>query len=63
MIISEIFDTNHIRRQSDSGVKIHSNKDGHDYDIAEDWSDEWFIERGLVPPSYTETDIPVDDLK
>ena len=42
MIVSEIFDTNHIRRYSDKNVKIHNSKDGHDYDIAEDWTDEWF---------------------
>ena len=47
MIVSEIFDTNHIRRYSDKNVKIHNSKDGHDYDIAEDWTDEWFAENGL----------------
>ena len=60
MIIEERINENHIRRYSDKGVKIHNNKDGHDYDIAEDWSDEWFKARGLVAPTYTETDIPVD---
>ena len=42
MIISEIFDTNHIRRHSDRGVKIHNSKDGYDYDVVEDCVDEWF---------------------
>ena len=60
MIISEIFDTNHIRRYSDKNVKIHNSKDGNDYDIAEDWTDEWFSENGLEVPTYTETDIPIE---
>lgn len=60
MIVSEIFDTNHIRRYSDKNVKIHNSKDGNDYDIAEDWTDEWFAENGLESPTYTETEIPVD---
>ena len=60
MIISEIFDTNHIRRHSDKGVKIHNSKDGYDYDVAEDWIDEWFFERGLIAPIYIETDIPIE---
>ena len=50
MIVSEIFNTNHIRRHSDKGVKIHNSKDGYDYDVAEDWADEWFFERGLIAP-------------
>ena len=60
MIISEIFNTNHIRRHSDKDVKIHNSKDGYDYDIAEDWVDEWFAERGMTAPTYTETDIPIE---
>lgn len=60
MIISEIFDTNHIRRHSDRGVKIHNSKDGYDYDVAEDWVDEWFFERGLIAPICIETDIPIE---
>ena len=44
MIVSEIFNTNHIRRWSDKGLKIHNSKDGYDYDVAEDWVDEWFAE-------------------
>lgn len=60
MIISEIFDTNHIRRHSDKGVKTHNSKDGYDYDVAEDWVDEWFFERGLIAPIYIETDIPIE---
>ena len=60
MIISETFDTNHVRRWSDKGVKIHNSKDGYDYDIAEDWVDEWFFERGLIAPIYIETDIPIE---
>ena len=60
MIISETFDTNHIRRWSDKGVKIHNSKDGYDYDVAEDWVDEWFFERGLIAPIYIETDIPIE---
>ena len=59
-ILTEIFNTNHIRRWSDKGVKIHNSKDGNDYNVAEDWTDEWFAERGLTPPTYTETDIPID---
>ena len=60
MIKSEIFNTNHIRRWSDKDVKIHNSKDGNDYNVAEDWTDEWFAERGLTLPTYTETDIPID---
>lgn len=60
MIVSEIFNTNHIRRWNDKGVKIHNSKDGYDYDVAEDWVDEWFFERGLIAPTYTETDIPIE---
>lgn len=60
MIIEERINENHIRRYSDKGVKIHNNKDGHDYDVAEDWSDEWFKARGIVTPTYTETNIPVE---
>lgn len=60
MIISEIFNTNHIRRWSDKGVKIHNSKDEYDYDVAEDWVDEWFFEQGLIAPIYIETDIPIE---
>ena len=60
MIKSEIFNTNHIRRWSDKDVKIHNSKDGNDYNVAEDWTDEWFVEHKLTPPTYTETDIPID---
>ena len=60
MIVSEIFNTNHIRRWSDKGVKIHNSKDGYDYDVAEDWVDEWFFERGLIAPIYIETDILIE---
>ena len=59
-ILTEIFNRNHIRRWSDKDVKIHNSKDGNDYNVAEDWTDEWFVERGLTPPTYTETDIPID---
>ena len=59
-ILTEIFNTNHIRRWSDKDVKIHNSKDGNDYNVAEDWTDEWLVERGLTPPTYTETDIPID---
>lgn len=59
-ILTEIFNTNHIRRWSDKDVKIHNSKDGNDYNVAEDWTDEWFIEHNLTPPTYTETDIPTD---
>lgn len=58
--LTEIFNTNHIRRWSDKDVKIHNSKDGNDYNVAEDWTDEWFIEHNLTPPTYTETDIPID---
>lgn len=61
MIVTEIFNTNHVRRYSDKGVKILSSKDGHAYEVAEDWEDNWFISRGLTPPTYTETNIPVDN--
>lgn len=60
MIVSEIFNTNHIRKWSDKGVKIHNSKDDYDYNIAEDWIDEWFVKRGMIAPIYTETDIPID---
>ena len=60
MIVREIFDTNHIRRWSDKDVKIHNSKDGYDYDVAEDWVDEWFFERGLIARIYIETDIPIE---
>ena len=60
MIVSEIFNTNHIRRHSDKGVKIHNSKDGYDYDVAEDWVDEWFFERGVIAPIYIETDIRIE---
>ena len=59
-ILTEIFNTNHIRRWSDKDVKIHNSKDGNDYNVAEDWTDEWFVEHKLTPPTYTETDIPID---
>ena len=61
-IITEIFNTNHIRRYSDKGVKIHNSKNDQNYDVAEDWVDEWFVERDLTPPTYTETDIPIDNV-
>ena len=60
MIILEQIDKNHVRRYSDKGVKIHNNKDGHDYDVAEDWSDEWFQEHNVIAPTYNETEIPVE---
>lgn len=60
MIISEIFNTNHIRRYSDNQVKIHNLKDGNYYNIAEDWIDDWFVERGMLIPTYVESDIPID---
>lgn len=59
-IQSKIFNTNHIRRWSNSGFKIHNEKDGHDYDVTEDFSDEWFAEHGKVAPTYSETDIATD---
>lgn len=59
-ILTEIFNRNHIRRWSDKDVKIHNSKDGNDYNVAEDWTDEWFVEHKLTPPTYTETDIPID---
>ena len=59
-ILTEIFNKNHIRRWSDKDVKIHNAKDGNDYNVAEDWTDEWFVEHKLIPPTYTETDIPID---
>ena len=62
MIILEQIDKNHVRRYSDKGVKIHNNKDGHDYDVAEDWSDEWFKEHNIIVPTYTETEIPIDKI-
>lgn len=60
MIVEEVFLGNHVRRYSDKNVKIQNMKDGMNYDIAEDWSDEWFIERNLTPPTYTETEIPIE---
>ena len=60
MIVEEVFMGNHVRRYSDKNVKIQNMKDGMNYDIAEDWSDEWFIERNLTPPTYTETEIPIE---
>ena len=60
MIKSKIFNTNHIRRWSDKDVKIRNAKDGNDYNVAEDWTNEWFAARGLIAPIYTETDIPID---
>ena len=44
MIVEEVFMGNHVRRYSDKNVKIQNMKDGMNYDIAEDWSDEWFVE-------------------
>ena len=60
MIVEEVFMGNHVRRYSDKNVKIQKMKDGMNYDIAEDWSDEWFIEHNLTPPTYTETEIPIE---
>ena len=60
MIVEEVFLENHVRRYSDKNVKIQNMKDGMNYDIAEDWSDEWFIEHNLTPPTYTETEIPIE---
>ena len=60
MIVEEVFMGNHVRRYSDKNVKIQNMKDGMNYDIAEDWSDEWFVERNLTPPTYTETEIPIE---
>ena len=60
MIVEEVFLGNHVRRYSDKNVKIQNMKDGKNYDIAEDWSDEWFVERNLTPPTYTETEIPIE---
>ena len=60
MIVEEVFMGNHVRRYSDKNVKIQNMKDGMNYDIAEDWSDEWFIKRNLTPPTYTETEIPIE---
>ena len=60
MIVEEVFMGNHVRRYSDKNVKIHNMKDGMNYDIAEDWSDEWFVEHNLTPPTYTETEIPIE---
>ena len=60
MIVEEVFLGNHVRRYSDKNVKIQNMKDGMNYDIAEDWSDEWFVERNLTPPTYTETEIPIE---
>ena len=59
--VGEIFNTNHIRRHSDNGVKIHNSKDDYDYDVAEDWVDKWFAERGMTAPTYTETNIPIEE--
>ena len=58
MIVEEVFMGNHVRRYNDKKVKIQNMKDGMNYDIAEDWSDEWFVEHNLTPPTYTETEIP-----
>ena len=60
MIVEEVFMGNHVRRYSDKNVKIQNMKDGMNYDIAEDCSDEWFIEHNLTPPTYTETEIPIE---
>lgn len=60
MIINEAFNTNHVRRYSDKNVKIRNLKDNKYYDIAEDWNDEWFIEHGILLPTYIESDIPTD---
>ncbi len=60
MIVEEVFSGNHVRRYSDKNVKIQNMKDGMNYDIAEDWNDEWFIERNLTPPTYIETEIPIE---
>ena len=60
MIVEEVFMGNHVRRYSDKNVKIQNMKDGMNYDVAEDWSDEWFVERNLTPPTYTETEIPIE---
>lgn len=60
MIINETFNTNHVRRYSDKNVKIRNLKDNKYYDIAEDWNDDWFIERGILLPTYIESDIPID---
>ena len=60
MIVEEVFMGNHVRRYSDKNVKMLNMKDGMNYDIAEDWSDEWFIEHNLTPPTYTETEIPIE---
>lgn len=54
MIIEEFFELNgiqHVRRYSNSGVKIASD-DGIAYDVAEDLVS--------VGKSYTETDIPIE---
>ena len=60
MIVEEVFMGNHVRRYSDKNVKMLNMKDGMNYDIAEDWSDEWFVEHNLTPPTYTETEIPIE---
>ena len=60
MIVEEVFLGNHVRRYSDKNVKIQNMKDGMNYDIAEDWSDEWFVEHNLTSPTYTETEIPIE---
>ena len=60
MIVEEVFMGNHVRRYSYKNVKIQNMKDGMNYDIAEDWSDEWFVEHNLTPPTYTETEIPIE---
>ena len=54
MILEELFEINgiqHIRRYSNSGVKIASD-DGIAYDVAEDLAS--------IGKSYTETDIPIE---
>ena len=60
MIVEEVFAGIHVRRYSDKNVKIQNMKDGMNYEIAEDWSDEWFVEHNLTPPTYTETEISID---
>ena len=60
MIVEEVFMGNHVRRYSDKNVKIQNMKDGMNYDIAEDRSDEWFVKRNLTPPTYTETEIAIE---
>ena len=47
-----IGETEHIRRWSDLGVKIHGGFPEDDYDVAEDPAE--------LGRTYTETDIPID---